>query len=105
AGIQQIGQHPILGLGLGGFARLGLGVNYPHNIFLNFWVELGILGLISFLWIMFLSFQQHKNKANVFTLAAIVYLVIFLIHGLVDAPYFKNDLALLFWFVVSLFYL
>jgi hypothetical protein len=25
-----------------------------------------------------------------------------LIHGLVDVPYFKNDLSLLFWLIVAL---
>jgi len=29
-------------------------------------------------------------------------MVVVLIHGLVDVPYFKNDLAILFWIVYAL---
>ncbi|HEX9503907.1 MAG TPA: hypothetical protein VF974_06345, partial [Patescibacteria group bacterium] len=82
-------------------------LNYPHNIFLNFWLELGILGLISFAWIIFLAYKQYKKSQgqNPLAVAAGVYILIMLIHGLVDAPYFKNDLALLFWFMIAIFYL
>jgi O-antigen ligase len=112
-GFQKALEHPLLGTGLAGFAVFNQGVNYPHNIVLNFWLETGILGMISFAWIIFLVFRQYKKSAfakasadkQPLLLAACVYLVIFLIHGLVDVPYFKNDLALLFWFVISIFYL
>ena len=74
---------------------------YPHNIFLNFWTEVGLLGMISFLIIYFeltkklLALVNKQN--NFFTLAYLGVLVALLAHGFIDVPYFKNDLAMMFW--------
>lgn len=105
AGIQQITDNPVFGNGLAGFARLNLGVEYPHNIVLNFWVQMGILGLIAFVWIAALVLQRYKKNPQPLTLAAGVFMLILILHGLVDVPYFKNDLAVLFWFVVAASYI
>ncbi len=81
---------------------------YPHNIFLNFWTELGLSGMIifSFLIIKFLilSFKIYlqKNKDKYLSLALFSSVLILVIHGLFDVPYFKNDLAILFWIIISL---
>ncbi|RJR30804.1 hypothetical protein C4569_03985 [Candidatus Parcubacteria bacterium] len=79
---------------------------YPHNIFLNFWIETGLAGLAAFLWLMFSFFRNgfkaaaYGNKAFVYgIMSAMVYIII---HGLFDVPYFKNDLSVLFWIIVSL---
>jgi len=79
---------------------------YPHNILLNFWTELGLLGVIAFLGLVIQFFYfgikmlndkeiNKKNRIIIIGLMAIM-LEIF-IHGLVDVPYFKNDLSFLFW--------
>lgn len=39
-------QHPLLGLGTGGFASLNPGELYPHNILLEVSVELGLVGAL-----------------------------------------------------------
>ncbi len=44
--ISTFSQHFAFGLGWGGFASLGTGLLYPHNIFLEFASELGIVGLL-----------------------------------------------------------
>ena len=76
---------------------------YPHNIFLNFWVEIGIVGLILYLWITFLYWDTLMRYKNDFLaiglLGASVYTFI---HGLVDVPYFKNDLSSQFWVLVAI---
>lgn len=77
---------------------------YPHNIFLNFWVEIGLLGLLGFVWLIGEFFRLcYKNykKNPALTLALTYAMIVLLIHGLVDVPYFKNDLALMFWFIIS----
>lgn len=78
---------------------------YPHNIFLNFWVELGLLGLLVFCIILFFIFQELKflflNKHKLAWPLLILW-VIWLVHGLVDVPYFKNDLSLLFFIFLVL---
>jgi len=78
---------------------------YPHNIVLNFWVELGLLGLLSFfgLIVQFFYFaltllKSRKGKEEKIIILGLLFAVLeILIHGLVDVPYFKNDLSFLFW--------
>lgn len=66
---------------------------YPHNIFLNLWSEIGALGVIVFAWIIALWLKRGRLMALPVVLAL-------LIHGLVDVPYFKNDLAVMFWMLI-----
>jgi O-antigen ligase len=108
-GINKLGLDPLLGNGLGGFPETlkqvnfqGEILNYPHNIFLNFWLEMGVLGLLAFAGICILVFEQAKKHPSALRLASGVFLMIIILHGLVDAPYFKNDLAILFWFIITL---
>ncbi len=83
---------------------------YPHNIFLNFWVELGFIGMLVFTFLIlrfiFLSLKYYfKNKGNRngdMALGLFASMSIILIHGLFDVPYFKNDLAVLFWIIIAL---
>lgn len=83
---------------------------YPHNIFLNFWSELGILGALLFCWIIakFLwqsasFFWSQKNSSERFLALGLFSAMIALtFHGLVDVPYFKNDLSALFWVLIAL---
>ena len=129
-GLKAVKESPILGLGLTGFANQ-YGVlntdptldthNLPHNIFLNFWVETGLLGLISFLYIISLYIYRGLRGASppiiggvpreaggggindsTIKLAISLFLIALLFQGLVDNPYFKNDLALVFWIILSL---
>ncbi len=78
---------------------------YPHNIFLNFWTETGILGIVSFAVLYgYLAFSaicvyQRDQKLGACLLSA---LAVFFLHGLIDVPYFKNDLALLFWTISAI---
>ncbi|HNW55854.1 MAG TPA: O-antigen ligase family protein [bacterium] len=84
---------------------------YPHNIFLNFWSELGLAGLLIFLWLWikaiainllnYWRFHQKNNWAWLSWGLAGAWLAT-LIHGLVDVPYFKNDLAVMFWLGLAL---
>jgi len=76
---------------------------YPHNILLNFWTQTGFLGVVSFFWLgILLSFKLlsvQKNKLIAVSLVAS--LVAIFGHGLVDVPFFKNDLSAQFWFLVA----
>lgn len=79
---------------------------YPHNIALNFWSELGLVGLLLFAWI-FIKYIYKASKEfiktkDVLTLGLICVMLTILIHGLVDVPYFKNDLAVMFWLIIAL---
>ncbi len=89
---------------------------YPHNIFLNFWSELGLAGLVLFIWffakLMISSYGAFRNpepRIQIFSsdyrfiaIGILCSLVAIIIHGLVDVPYFKNDLAAMFWLLAAM---
>jgi O-antigen ligase len=81
---------------------------YPHNIFLNFWSELGLAGVLLFIWIivkyLLVSFKllAKDNKNKFIILGFLSAMVVIITHGLVDVPYFKNDLAIMFWVLVAM---
>ncbi len=76
-------------------------LKYPHNIMLNFWTETGFFGMISIVGIVIsLSICISKITDTSKKAALAAALIALVVHGLVDVPYFKNDLAMLFWVVV-----
>jgi hypothetical protein len=44
----------------------------------------------------------YRHADRVLGAGLIVMLVVFFIHGLIDVPYFKNDLAMLWWVMAAL---
>ncbi|HVY67540.1 MAG TPA: O-antigen ligase family protein, partial [Patescibacteria group bacterium] len=140
-GWKGVAESPITGLGLTGFARQWPVLNtdpnidthnFPHNIFLDMWVELGLAGLIGFIGLIgyglyrglhkrhrpkidtvlpdnlagkqlaeaqALDFEEMQNQTFRFALALAIIAILF--QGLVDNPYFKNDLALVFWMLYA----
>lgn len=108
----MIKSSPVLGKGLYGFRtlydkfntdRLTPAYDYPHNIFLNFWVETGLLGLLSFILLaLYVFWDGLRNKASPYKLGIALFIVALFVHGLIDAPYFLNVLALEFWVMLAL---
>jgi len=104
--------HFIFGAGLSGFREMyskkyitcdAEPLEYPHNIILNFWSETGLLGLLSFILIIVFYFQfLMQQKAGALKAAFAAAMLYWVVHGLVDVPYFKNDLSLEFWVLVGL---
>ena len=76
-----------------GRAPLEWNMPHSHNIFTGFWLNAGLIGLIAFLALIILC---HKS----FTFPLIVLWGI-LIHGLFDMPFWKNDLAMIFWLIIA----
>jgi putative inorganic carbon (HCO3(-)) transporter len=118
--LAMIRDHPAFGVGLDQFYYqyapryinpAAWGERYtahPHNLFLDFWVRLGIMGLAWILW-MFSSLAfvvirgwQASGDARRIIIAAAVALLAALIHGLVDNFYFLIDLAFVWWFLLAL---
>ncbi|MFA6534346.1 MAG: O-antigen ligase family protein [Patescibacteria group bacterium] len=128
---QMLKDHWFLGAGLGGYQTALIPYHqakyleiflYPHNFVLNFWVDLGLAGLLTFVYIIGKFFRlgaealKHQNiktplrsasagqvlKLKPLVVGLIAVMVVILVHGLVDVPYFKNDLAALWWVVVGL---
>lgn len=110
--IALLQDNPIVGAGLAGFQTVVAPYHstefleiflYPHNILLNFWVELGIFGLFVFLALLYISLKKYRellkttseHKADLL-IAGLGAIIILIVHGMVDVPFFKNDLAILF---------
>lgn len=116
--LQMLSHHSVFGAGLSGFAQTIAPLwnpthidrfIYPHNIVLNFWSETGLLGLAAFAAIMITGFVQswrgwrHDSVDwRPLELGVLLALVAVVAHGLVDVPYFKNDLSLEFWTLLGL---
>lgn len=103
----------IFGAGLNGFAQIQNQLRdplkmepllYPHNIFLNFWLEIGVIGLLGFITLVFSFFKKifTKNLSSALSAGLASAMIYILVHGLIDVPYFKNDLAVLFWLIIGL---
>lgn len=111
--------HTIFGAGLAGYSGAMVPYHkakhleiflYPHTVALNFWSEVGLLGLFAFMVVVGAFFSLlfesvragGKNAAFVrlYSLGACGAMLTILIHGLVDVPYFKNDLAVFFWLLI-----
>jgi len=116
--IEMLKIHPLTGAGLSNYqlavapyhilkwAEIYL---YPHNLILNFWSETGFFGLLSFLWLVVLFMREglrqiidKQHHAYLFTEVLLASMLILLIQGLVDVPYFKNDLSVVFWLLMGL---
>lgn len=115
----MLNDRPVLGAGFGGYPIVFKPYHektfieifqYPHNIVLNFWSETGLVGLIVFGWIVVIWVRsayrvspggdvRQRYASCVMRCAP---LIAILVHGLVDVPYFKNDLAIVFWLLVFL---
>ena len=118
ASVQMLRDHPIFGAGLSGFTTvLGPYWNpshadrfiYPHNLLLTFWSETGLLGVVSFAWILVVGFRvgwgvwrRGAIEWRPIGLGVLLALVSVVVHGQFDVPYFKNDLSLEFWVLMGL---
>jgi len=110
--LAMLRDHPLFGAGLDGFKTVvapyhhAQGVEifqYPHNLFLAAWSEIGLIGLMGLITVLIWFFRRIyvlRSKFYVLCLAAAMLAI--LVHGLVDVPYFKNDLAMMFWLFIIL---
>lgn len=118
--LELLAESPIIGAGLASYAEKiepyhktvnGEGIeifHHPHNIFLTMWVNLGLLGLVSFVLLLFWFFKKglrSNDKGLPSLVFVVISMVVLLVHGLVDSPYIKNDLSILFWVLPSLLFL
>ena len=115
--LRMLGDHPLFGAGINGYQTVMSHYRtrnlhpepYAHNIFLTTWSEVGLIGLVAFAAILF---GLLWRAARTFNSAPDLYRpllwgifgawVVFVVHGLVDSPYWKNDLSLEFWILAAL---
>jgi O-antigen ligase len=114
--LRMLSHSPVLGIGLS-YYQQAMGpywqdlpkVIYPHNIILNFWAVTGLLGLAGFFWLVIRAFmlgwrgwRRHPAEWRPYDLGVMLVLVAMVVHGLVDVPFFKNDLSFEFWALLGI---
>jgi len=126
-----IKDNPLFGIGPGTFQETYLSyadkfskpylewaVPQPHNIFLAFYLQTGLIGFAGFILVLFWFFQSRRHsrippaggginnipislpyrQAGNILISLMIYI---LVHGLVDTTYWKNDLSLMFWLIIG----
>ncbi|HVB53364.1 MAG TPA: O-antigen ligase family protein [Candidatus Acidoferrales bacterium] len=120
ATVDLIEAHPFTGSGLAGYQaavapyRVQLhdpstqGHVYPDQLELDFWVELGVLGFVALLGffaelIRYLAPPLRAGpQEHPWAVALTLAWVAIIVHGLLDSPYWKNDLAAEWWLLAAL---
>ena len=135
--LEMLRDHPLLGIGLDNFAYLYQQVylrpgaaaepnlSHPHNWLLQFWLDLGLLGLIAFGWLLFRFARQVWGNVPLpletgraegapsagegaswarswLVAGAVGAMADLLVHGALDNSYFLVDLAFVFWLTLAL---
>jgi O-antigen ligase len=119
ATIHMLRDHPVFGAGINAYQSVMAPYRasdpnqvpepYPHNIVLTSWTELGVLGVLAFLWILgglmiqpWRAFGRATGIDRALLWGTGAAFAMIAVHGLVDSPYWKNDLSLEFWLLAAL---
>lgn len=119
ASLKIISKSPIIGIGPGTFQEeylslaegrsepyLEWAVPQPHNVFLAFYLQTGLLGFAGFIlilaWFFRIEYKKYPMSDNLIPDVSMVLMAYIIVHGLIDTTYWKNDLSLMFWLVVSM---
>lgn len=110
--ITMIRNNPIMGIGLADFQRVYTEtiptkyfppyewlVPQPHNLYFAFWLQLGLGGIIWLFYVLVYCVRRYREaiKENDWELYWLnLSLISIFIYGILDTPFWKNDLALLF---------
>ena len=106
--LEIIKDNPIKGVGWGNFGAAYQKYMLPgatetraaHNNYLQLWVELGVFGLIGFLWLAFLFIRKTpKTGLQIGLLSAGV---AFLVYSLFDYGLFISQVAFHWWVILGL---
>ncbi len=119
AAAQMLAGQPLLGIGLDTFlyrypAYLEAGIavepnlSHPHNLVLQFWLQLGLAGLVALAWLLILFVRAVWGTARAgpprdraLAAGALASMVNFVVHGAIDNSYFLVDMAFIFWLTLA----
>lgn len=121
AALATIGKSPVTGAGLGidavqqfikdnNFYHAKAPFVHAHNIYLQVWIETGLLGVVSFVGAMLLNIKNAArtvrhcgdSAARTLTCAAASSLCGIMVCGLADYPWHYPRVMSIFWFVFAL---
>jgi O-antigen ligase len=120
--LAMIGDHPLLGVGLDNFlyayrshyvlptAWEEFNLSHPHNFVLDFWLRLGLPGLLVLGWLLAGFFRRGwpayrhlpEGADRLLILGLMAGMVNFIAHGLVDNAFFLVDLSFVFMLMLAL---
>ena len=120
--VAMVRDHPLLGVGLDNFlyayrsryvlptAWAEFDLSHPHNFVLDFWLRLGIAGLMVIVWLLVAFFRKGwaqyrrapEGDARALAAGLLAGMVNFAAHGLVDNAFFLVDLAFTFMLMLAL---
>jgi O-antigen ligase len=125
AGLKLGLNHPILGVGYGrgrlreGLTELERGgvlhighIAHTHNMYIELFAQTGLLGLGSFLWLLFQAVSQTLSNASrlenadrVFALGMGAAWIAFVVTGFGDVPFYHHEIRILFFTLLALTHL
>ncbi|MCX6807337.1 MAG: O-antigen ligase family protein [Patescibacteria group bacterium] len=74
----------------------------PHNLALAFWLQTGLIGIIGAIIIVIAALKiLWTNRREALAIPLFCAFLTILIHGVVDTPFWRNDLAIIFWLVAA----
>jgi O-antigen ligase len=122
--LQILHDHPITGLGLDQFLYAYRGeyllpdawqepnLSHPHNILLDWWIRLGIFGIILLMWIQVSFFRatlrlyRTYRQRDPYVLAVVIgtmgSMTALVAHGLIDNSVFVQDLCFIFTLLLGI---
>lgn len=103
--LRIIRAFPWTGVGLGNFDLTYS--RYAHNSYLQIWAEMGILGILSFLWLIIRVFKSAlPNLINPDKRSRTIGLMtagfVFLAHNFLDFTFFLPEVSTLWWLILGL---
>lgn len=122
ASLQMARDHPLLGVGLDNFlyyygdyiqpgAEVERFLSHPHNLVLDFWLRLGIGGLVALVMLLCAAMRSAvralrrlaESRLRMMVMASVAGFAAMVCHGLVDSSFFVIELA--YWFMLTLAWL
>ncbi len=94
-----------LGQGLGVYRSISNGT-YAHNCYLQMLTEIGIVGLLCFLWILGrlfrLGIENFKKSRDSLLLGLLAGIIAFSVHSFFDTNLYSVQLSILFWAILGI---
>lgn len=120
AGTELIRDDPLFGIGLDNFlyrysellppsSGMEPNLSHPHNVILQFWLQLGLAGVVALTWILVAVGLATRRSVGPSTDPVRRALAVgiaastanFVAHGFIDNGYFLVDMACIFWLMVA----